>query len=170
MKHSQSKTILLVTVVALLFVLSESVAANIQIKLVKPEKFRDIDIAGYSQKKTISIVEKELHQLFSQISKEYINQDQKLSIEVLDVDLAGYIEYFWGSTNREIRLIRDNDRYRMKFRFELKDSNNKVLQSGEKSIQRFANLRQGRMTKGHNERFVHFEKILKHWFEKEFVN
>ncbi|TQV87484.1 DUF3016 domain-containing protein [Aliikangiella coralliicola] len=170
MKLNHPKILLLITVVAMFIGFSQSAAAGVEVKFVEPDKFRDIDLSGFSKKRSIEHVQKDLTKLFQELAKDYVGEKENLSIEVTNIDLAGYIDYMRGDGNRDIRIVRNTDIYKLYFRFESKNEAGATTKQGEKKIREFLTHRPSRLIKNsHGSTVNYFEDDIKKWFKEEFA-
>ncbi len=159
-------TIYLIALVATIgFFTSQSVIAKTEVKFSEPEKFRDVLVTGNSKARSLKLVNQDLNALFEQLSKDYISENETLSIEVTEIDLAGDIEPMVGPHHEDLRIIRDSDYYRLSFNFEVRNESGEIMQKGEKEIKNFVS--QGISNRFSNDNTVsHFEKDLKKWFKE----
>ena len=171
MRLNHPKMLVLFTAIAMLIGFSQSAAAAVEVKFVEPEKFRDIELSGFSKKRSIEHVQKDLTKIFKEIAKDYVGEKEKLSIEVTNIDLAGYIDYMSGDANRDIRVVRNSDIYKLYFRFESKNESGDTTKQGEKKIREFLTHKPSRLIKNSKGNTVnYFEDDLKKWFKEEFAN
>ncbi|MET1253838.1 DUF3016 domain-containing protein [Aliikangiella maris] len=144
------------------------VAADVEVKLIEPRKFRDIDVTSKSLNKSIEDVHHSLSQLINQVAKEYLKDSNNLIIEVTQVDLAGYME--WTRNAREIRVVRNNDRYVLEFSYRLIDSTGKVLKEGNANIREFLHDSPSKKRLQDSHLVGYMRDDLEKWFKKEFNN
>ncbi len=168
MKTSHVKLFMFSVIVSILFLFSESVTAKIELQLIKPEKFRDIDVADKSEKYSISEARRDAIALFEAAAKDYLGEGDTLLIEVLDIDIAGRIDHMLRAGNNEIRVIRDNDLYRLKFRFKLKNKSGEITKEGEKYIHEFLKLSRKRYLGQVGNSLSYMKQPLDKWFTEEF--
>ena len=160
----------LVTIGALILIaMSTTAAATIEIKFVEPKKFHDVDITGYNKNKGIELLKTQLQRLFTQVSKDVISDTDTLTIEVTDIDLAGYMQFFFGDTNRDIRIIRNHDRFRLEFKYQLTSNTGEVSKQGDEVIKRFIEIRPNRVKNYKYHTVGYMQKDLEKWFEVTFA-
>lgn len=165
-KVSHIKLYLLIACAILFIFISSSAAAGTQVTLVEPKKFSDYALSGQSKKNSIKTINKQFNVMFADIAKDIISEDEQLTIEITDLNLAGYIEYFFGNQNREMRILKDPDHYRLEFKYELKSSDGTVKRSGEARIKEFVH-HNPRVKSNYKYSHVGYMKDdLESWFKK----
>ncbi len=159
------KKLLLIVMAAmsLLLVSTASFAAKSEVKWTNPDKYRDIYAGDENRKafreRLFKIFEKHFAKLASKLPEK-----QTLKIEVLDVDLAGDVNY--GSINR-IRILKDIYFPRFKFTYQLVDEKGKVLVSGEENLKDMNYLYTNNL-RYNNESFGYDKRMIEEWFNKTF--
>jgi hypothetical protein len=119
-----------VMALALLALMPLSHAATLEVTWGDPAKFRDIRASDDNQVKYQERVMKELE---AQFQKEAVKlpADQKLKIDIKDLNLAGELEYFHEGFPFGLRVVRNVDFPSMKLSYELRDGKGQVLKSGD---------------------------------------
>lgn len=118
---------------ALLALLIGALPANalaaVTVNFVNPEKFTDASYpGGRDRARILGGIEK----AFQDLGERYLPAGQTLTIDVLDVDLAGWFQP-WSFQAYEIRFIRDFTWPRMKLRYSLESAGQEPLR-GEETI------------------------------------
>lgn len=138
-------------------------AAAVSVSFTNPERYTD---AGtyYGQSET---TQRELEQHLKQLGERYLAPGQTLTVEVLDIDLAGRYEP-WGRDFYEVRILRGRaDFPLMKLRYVLQ-AEGRVLASGEESIADLGYMFHS--TRYSSSNSLHYEKrMLRDWFKARFV-
>ncbi|MCW8878917.1 MAG: DUF3016 domain-containing protein [Kangiellaceae bacterium] len=168
MKLTPIKPLIYGAVALVVLGFSQSAVASVEIKMIEPKKFRDVELSGKTKQRSIDTVKKDLKKLFTTVSKPYVGEKETLLIEVLDIDLPGYMDYVRGEGNRDIRIVKDNEPYRLKFRYQTKDSQGNVVKSGEKLIKQFMTRFPLRIKQNRTGTVIYFEEDLEKWFEAEY--
>jgi len=88
------------SLVALLIAGAAHAAGNVQLNFVKPETFADVYDRAYSREQNL----KALEQIITSVAQPYVADGQTLTIEVLDVDLAGEVRP--GARPWDVRVLR----------------------------------------------------------------
>ena len=167
MKSSHAKLLFLTGLVIVLMTVSHTAAASVEVKLIKPEKYRDIEQAGFSQKKSIEVINKDVQKFFDSVATSYIPESNKLLIEVTDIDLPGRVEYMVGPNFENIRILRSDDIFKLYFNYKLIDKNGKVVKEGEEKLRDYFNQNTATRLKK-IKTFAHFNRKLSKWFEQNF--
>jgi hypothetical protein len=130
-----------VTALTLSAVGSLAQAANVVVEWKNPEHFRDVRATNEGRTRFRDRVLADLEKAFQE-SAASLPADQTLHLTVTDVDLAGDVEFFHPNYPWGLRVMRRVDAPSMDLSFELRDANDKVLQSGEARLSdRSYNLR-----------------------------
>ncbi len=151
---------------ALLALVPVAGAATLELAWGDPAKFTDIRAGEEGQTKFQERVMKELEKTF-QKEAEKLPADQKLKIEIKDLDMAGEMEYFHPDFPFGLRVVRNAGFPSIKLSYELQDAKGKVLKSGDS---RFSDM-------GFNEAIqslkdpaaLHYEQdMIRKWYQHEF--
>jgi hypothetical protein len=106
-----------------------SALAEVKVNFVNPEKFTDASFpGGRDRERTLGQIEK----VFQNLGEQHLPAGQTLTIDVLDVDLAGWFQP-WSFQNYEVRFVRDFTWPRMKLRYSLEGAGQEPLR-GEETI------------------------------------
>lgn len=135
--------------------------AEVTVTYVKPEQFSDVPY-GVREREQVM---KELTAHFDHMGKQ-LPAGQTLKVEVLDVDLAGWVyPRRWGPD--DIRVLRGGaDWPHMHLRYTL-EQDGKVLRSGDRELANMAY--QQRMNRYPSDDALRYEKqMLDDWFTQEF--
>lgn len=157
---------------ALLIAFSFSFAANadITLQLIEGKKFTDFEMADQSRTKSLETLEKNLNKLFSSLSEDYLKDDQKMEVDITNIDLPGIIRYSYGSQHRDIRVVKENSPFKLYFNYRIINNNGEMVKEGEYKIKEFSDL--GFVA--HKRRFRgnvgYYEQPLKKWFKTAFVD
>ena len=137
MKLTMMKVSVLALTTLVVLGISSSAAANAEVKFIEPKKFHDVEVTGFNRNTGIEMVQKQLNEMINEVTSTVIPESETLLIEVTDIDLAGYMEYFFGPTNRDMRIVTDHDRYRLEFKYQLKTNSGEVKKEGAIHIKEF---------------------------------
>lgn len=98
---------------------------QVSVQWVHPEKYTDVQ-------ETIGAPDKHRGQILARLeahlrreAKRYLAPDQRLEVEVLDVDLAGHV---WPVEGQDRRIVRDIDFPKIVLRYRLYEGDNMVAQ------------------------------------------
>jgi hypothetical protein len=156
---------LIVTVMA---VMAPAAAAwaGVAVTYVHPESFSDTNLrGGYGEKARAPALDG-IRQHFERLSQRYLKHDQTLTIEVLDLDLAGRFEP-WHANAYDVRYMRDITWPRMTLRYTLVQ-NGLTLAQGEETISDMSYLMDASARLSSDS--LRYEKtMLDSWFRKRIV-
>jgi len=165
MKSSSTRlTAIMLLGVTVLF--STSVLAKVEVNLIEPRKFTDIELSGESIKRSIKHLERDINRLFAELSPQYLKQGNNLKIDVTNIDLPGYIDYIYYDA-RTMRIIKDLDPYRLYFSYELTAEDGSVIKSGEKKIKGFFLKIPRNLSNRRAGNFSYYEEEIKDWLAQD---
>jgi hypothetical protein len=136
-------------------------AGTVQVKFIEPEKFTDIRDASRRLDDNLA----SLRQHLEQVAAPYVADGQTMTIEVLDVDLAGRVEP--ARRPDDVRVLRGQaDWPRIHLRYVL-DAGGSTLRRGEAWVADMAYLE--RITPSNPGMGLAYERrMLDEWFRTEF--
>ena len=140
-------------------------AANAAVVVSFPEAdhYTDARADGYNRTSATEGIERHLQAL----GERYLAPQQTLRVEVLDIDLAGTLEF----TRRadQLRVLRDNgDGPTIRLRYSL-ESGATVLASGEETVSDRSYMRLRRNIGAEGVALYYEKKMLDEWFKSRFV-
>ncbi len=144
---------------------SESVAAPVQVTFTNPEKFLDASPHRYGAKERDATLQKLARHMEGQGAR-YLKPGQVLKIEVLNVDLAGRVEW-WHPNANDLRIMRDIDSPSMKVRYSLEE-NGVVAASAEEWIADRMYLMGASVLGGSSDSLKYEKAMLNDWFRHRF--
>ena len=168
MKSTYSKILVTAGIVFVFLTVSQTAAAKVEIKLSNPEKFKDIEVTNQARKRSIDSLSKDMTRLFERLVKKHLSDDKNLLVELTEVDLAGRVEHMVGPNHEDLRIIRDNDSYRLSFNYKLMDKEGNAIRQGEAKLKSFLSRSPDMRRKLNRTTTDHFERELDRWFKTEF--
>ncbi|MDY6984514.1 MAG: DUF3016 domain-containing protein [Pseudomonadota bacterium] len=141
-------------------------AATLVFEHGDPNDFRDIRATDQSQTRFEQRVLKDIEEHFRKEAAA-LPENQTLHVNVTDLDLAGFVEYFHQRYPMGLRVIRNVDIPQMELSYELRDGNDAVIQSGEENVKDLG----FRFTQALPRRDdpLRYEKwMISEWFDKTF--
>ena len=138
-------------------------AGTVSVKFVEPEQFADARDARRDASDNLRVLSGHIESAASR----HLAADDKLSVEVLDVDLAGEIRPS-RQFLQDVRVLKGRaDWPRIKFRYTL-ESAGQPLRSGEHTISDMAYLQRsaGRVS---GDALGHEKRMLDEWFQARFA-
>jgi len=152
-----------VCAVLVLFLLTSVADAAVRVSFIQPEKYHDEDFRSSSRRDGITA---EFRKYFEKLGARYLKGNQMLSIDVLDIDLAGQYEP-WRPQWSHVRIFRDTTPPRVRLRYTLSQGG-KVLMSGEEAVTDM-NYQWNPSARNSSDRFRYEKDMLRDWFRKRFV-
>lgn len=140
-----------------------SAPAAVEVNFVAPENFRDQDFRSPGERESVL---GEFDRYLDRLGERYLQGGRTLTIDVLDIRLAGRYEP-WQRRFHDVRILRDTTPPRFTVRYTLAEGG-KVLISGEETISDASYLRGSELRRA-GERFAHEKRMLRDWFRKRFV-
>ena len=152
----------LLSLAVVLMSMSSIQAAQVEVKWTNPDKYTDIKAGEGHRKKFTEQTFKTLDAHFAKMAK-MLPEQQELIIEVTNLDLAGDVNYGM----KRIRIIKDIFTPRMKFSYQLLDTDKTVVKSEDVSLNDMGFLMHNNL-KYRNESLQYEKKMLDDWFRKTF--
>jgi len=147
---------------ALVLAAAAQAAGTVQVSFVQPEKFSDVRDARHDS----SVNLRELKRYLEELASRHVADGQSLTIEVLDVDLAGEIR-FSPRLHDDVRVLKGRaDWPRIKLRATLESAGQPVRRV-EQTVADMAYLQ--RLNRYGDSEFLRYEKrMLDEWFVAQF--
>lgn len=140
--------------------LATAANAAVKVNFIGAERYRDVRGSG-SRAGTLN----ELRQHLQTLGARYLKPGQTLSIDILDVDLAGEMEPM-SRTGSEIRVVRSVTPPKIKLRYKLVQRGRVIAQGRETLTDMNYMMRSGSLSQGH----LSYEKdMLSTWFRSKFT-
>lgn len=149
--------------------LASSVAtarAGVAVTYIHPEAFTDAYLRGGYGAKALAPALDGIRQRLELLGKRHLKPDQILTIEVLDLDLAGQLEP-WHARAYDVRYLRDVTWPKMKLRYSLVQ-NGVTLAQGEETISDM-NYLMDAGARVSNDSLRYEKTMLDDWFRQRFV-
>lgn len=137
--------------------------AGVKVTVVAPKHISDRDFRSAGERNAaINEIQRHLQQLGSR----YLKAGQDLTVEVLDIDLAGDLRPFPRSMS-DVRVMADVTPPRIKLRYTLRQ-NGRVTGRGTETLSdmNYLSRPQARLS---GERLAYEKEMLRDWFEAKFV-
>jgi len=140
-------------------------AGTLTVSFPHPETYTDAAYrSAYGSDRERAQVMNDIRRHFDELAARYLPQGYALSIEVLDVDLAGHFEP-WRVRAYDVRIVRDVTWPRMTLRYELRGSDGAVLASGEQRISD-QNFNMGVNIYSQSDRLRYEKAMMDRWFDE----
>lgn len=136
----------------------------VKIEWQKPDDYRDIEaVAGKQSRYEKSVFEKLTKQLSRDAAK-VLKPNQKLTMVVTDLDLAGDVRPTFGASPNDIRIVKDIYPPRMTFSYKVLEGEQVIMAGNEKlsDLGFMSSIR----SSSHSDSLRHEMKLLKDWLRK----
>ncbi|WNC69110.1 DUF3016 domain-containing protein [Thalassotalea nanhaiensis] len=141
-------------------------AGQAEIDWVDPDKYTDIRPGNESRSKMQKRVFKELGKHFSELAAK-LPEGQTLKISVTNIDLAGDVRYMVGPNNDTIRIVEDLYFPKMKFDYQLINSDKSIISTAKADIKDMS-FNTGVRSSMSSEAFQYEKNMIDDWFYKAF--
>ena len=140
--------------------------ADVKVTFINPDKYTDANLRQRYGKTANALALHEIESFFWRLGEAYLNPGDTLTIDVLNVDLAGRFEP-WQFTYRDVRFMHDYTWPEIKLRYRLERAT-KPPQSGEETL-----ADRGYLTFLQTRDYIDlmpYEKVmLERWFRQRFA-
>jgi hypothetical protein len=140
--------------------------AEVKVNFVDPERYKDANLQRETGKTAKDLTMREIERTFWQLGEAYLAPDETLTIDVLDVDLAGRFEP-WQFNFKNVRFMREYYWPEMKIRYRL-ESPSRPISSSEETIADRYYLRDA-IFGGYSGTMVYEKLMLERWFKMRFT-
>ena len=172
MKHLKISPLKLLVLAITTLSFSTFAGASVKLELIDGKKFTDYELSGQSRQRSLKTIKKDLHNLFSNLSADYLKDKQSLEIDITNIDLPGYIHYTFGHASQDIRIVRSSDFYKVYFTFRVKSEDGKIIQQGQHQLREFLDLSSSIHHRRNSSRgnVGFYKQPLKEWFKETFTS
>lgn len=139
--------------------------AEVDVTFTAPEKFVDAGLRRHNGAQSRDLALRTIREQLVALGRRYLGPDQNLRIEILDVDLAGEIEWWHGAY--DIRYLRDYTWPKVKLRYTLEESG-RPLRSAEETVSD-PSYQVSVLTTRSGEIMPHEKEMLARWFRSRFA-
>lgn len=140
-------------------------AGTAQVSFIDPDRYADADRASFGlaeRQRTLDAIERQ----FQALAARHLGADQALSVEVLDIDLAGELRMSRGL--HDTRVLKGRaDFPRIEFRYRLQRGDT-LLASGQERLTDLDYLRPTVYSVERNQPLPHEQRMLARWFAERF--
>jgi hypothetical protein len=140
-------------------------AGTVQVRFLDPDRYADADRSSFGlaeRQRTLDAIERQ----FQALAGRHLGADQALTVEVLDIDLAGELRMARGG--RDTRVLRGGaDVPRLEFRYRLQRGDT-LLASGQERLTDLDYLRPTGYPAERSQPLAHEQRLLARWFVERF--
>lgn len=140
-------------------------AAQVRVAFIEPQRYTDAENrfgSGLTLRTTLA----EIRRLLEQGGANVLRPGESLSINVLDIDLAG-MDQMAGAMPHGVRVVLDVTPPRFRLRYVLKERGRTVLSATETVTDLNFLSRYARLSGGSS--FYYERELLRDWFQKRFA-
>lgn len=158
----------LLTILALGVALGATEArASVNVQFVHPEHYTDSTFRNYTGSLSPKMVMDEVRRELRQLGDRYLPPGQALNVEILDIQLAGYNNW-WSFPGNEVRIISNAaPPPRFKLRYALK-AKGKLLAASEETVTDI-NFLMNPSARFSSDPLVYEKTLLDAWFRARFA-
>jgi hypothetical protein len=140
--------------------------ARAEVSFVEPETFADVraDAIGSERDRTLY-----LDMLREHIEKrvaELLPPGHKLTVAVLDVDMAGEFEPWRGARYQDIRIVKDIYPPRINLQFRLENARGELVREGSRQLRDLSFMMN--LSINRNDSLRHEKELIDSWLKDEF--
>ena len=140
--------------------------ADVKVSFIEPGRYTDAGLHSEYGAKSRSATLAGIQQHLERLGERYLKPGQDLTIDVLDIDLAGRFE-MWRINARDLRIMREVTWPRIEVRYTL-EQNGAVVASGEETVADLNYLMRAGLAYSSDP--LRYEKVmLDEWFKTRFV-
>ena len=150
--------------VALLVTISAA-RAEVDVTFTSPEKYVDAGLRRDNGARAREVTLRTIREQLLALGERYLAPNQTLKIEVLDIDLAGEIEWWHGPY--DIRYLRDYTWPKIKLRYTLEEDG-QAIRNGEETVSDPSYQMNVIVTRS-GEIMPHEKEMLARWFRSRFA-
>jgi hypothetical protein len=145
---------------------AQTMPPDVRVAFVQPEHYTDANLYGGYGEKALEPALREIRQDLQHLGARYLQPGEVLSIEILDVDLAGRFEP-WRALAQDVRFMREVTWPRIKLRYVLQSGMHPPL-SAEEEVSDQTYLLNAAVL-GRSTQVMPYEKaMLENWFRARF--
>lgn len=143
-----------------------SAYADVKVGWKSPDAYRDIRVNDMSPERSLNLIRERLGAHIDEQAQRYIPEGSTLRIRVVDLDLAGEIEPWWGPQFDSVRIIRSIYPPSIELEYTLEDGEGRTLKEGRERITDL-NFDFG-VNRRSLDRFEYEKEMLSSWLRRTF--
>lgn len=142
-------------------------AGTAQVRFIDPDRYTDADRAAFGsveRQRTLDALTRQ----FQVLAARHLGADQILSVEMLDIDLAGELRMAPRAGLHDTRVLKGRaDVPRLEFRYRLQRGD-QLLASGQERLTDLGYLGRTTYRSGDDAGLAHERRLLERWFVERF--
>ncbi len=147
---------------------AEDSPSRVTINFIAPENYTDVSLSGAHTDRMRDSVLDSLRDYLVSLAKDKLPQGQRLTIDVLDIDMAGRTEPWRTPNLTNTRFIRDIYPPKIKLRYTLQDKAGKTLSEQEETLGDLNYLQLADPGYVNNDPLKYEKTLLRRWFGQRF--
>jgi hypothetical protein len=145
---------------------ASSAAASVEVIFVHPEHYTDASLHGSYRGRADEATLREIRTYLERLGDRYLTPDEHLTVEVLDIDLAGQYEP-WRRYADDVRVLREVTWPRIKLRYSLAEHTT-IAASAEETVSDL-NYLANPAARYTGEQLPYEKAMLENWFRARFA-
>lgn len=138
------------------------------VNFIAPENYTDVSLSGASTDNMRNSVLDSLRDYLVSLAKDKLPQGQQLTVDVVDIDMAGRTEPWRTPNLTNTRFIRDIYPPKIKLRYGLRDKAGATLSAQEETLTNLNYLQLADPGYNNNDPLKYEKTLLRSWFEQRF--
>ena len=148
-----------------LLVISSPAQADVRVTFTAPETYVDAGLLREGGARAREVTLRTIREQLVRLGDRYLAPSQTLEIEVLDIDLAGELEWWHGPY--DIRYLRSSTWPKIELRYTFKDGGGQTLRSGKETVSDLS-YQMNVITRS-GEVMQYEKEMLARWFRSRFA-
>lgn len=142
---------------------------RVTVNFIQSEQYADVALSGSSTDRTRQYILDNLEDYLVSLANNKLPQNTRLTIDILDIDMAGRYEPWQSQMLNNVRFIRDIYPPKIKLHYTWLDAQGKVRASAEDVLNDLAYLQHADPGYVNNDPLRYEKTLLRRWFEQRFV-
>lgn len=135
----------------------------VSIKWLNQDKYTDVRPSNESKSRFKKRVFSELTEQFEKSAAKTFPEGYHLKIDMLNVDLAGDIDYFFSPSHQAVRVIKEIYSPKLTFNYQLLDGNGTVIKAGEEKVRDMGFMNSSVPLRHRNSEFSYEKRLIDKW-------
>lgn len=150
-------------VLSLGFGASSAIAASSEVNFVKPEGFADAGRGELDREQALAELKSHLQRAAAQM----LPAEQRLQLDVTQVNLAGEMEPMFRRGTQDVRVMRNASWPSMELHYKLSDASGATLKEGDARLAELDYLQRSNVRYA-GQALAHEKAMIDRWFQAEF--
>lgn len=142
---------------------------KISVNFINPENFTDVALSGANTDNTRQYLMAKLRDYLVSLGSEKLPGGSRLTVDILDIDMAGRFEPWQTPQLINTRFIRDIYPPRIKLHYVLADTQGNTLADADDTLSNLTYLQNADPGFINNDPLRYEKTLLRRWFEQRFT-